>query len=131
MNPNLLIGVIGPLTTKVPNLQYCDTHEGCIVKTNIDLAAHLCKQLWEHCAVYCPHLNSGPLYGYVPEETAKLGIIETLRRCDAVFMMEGSELSENCMTELSNTMDLPCFTTIEEVETWVSQSQTTVPQTPK
>ena len=69
---------------------------------NIAIAKDAARELWRMgLAVFCPHLNSGPLYGYIPEEVAITGNQVILLRCDLAVTLDGHHLSGGSRDELA------------------------------
>ncbi len=63
-----------------------------------DAAVELLRRGWGYI---CPHLNSGGLeqYGFSDDIFLDIGL-EQMRRCDAVFVLDGWERSEGTKMEI-------------------------------
>ena len=60
------------------------------VQENIDCAKRAAIKLWKKgWAVICPHMNTAHMGGIMPEDTFIEAGIEMVKRCDAIFMLEG------------------------------------------
>ena len=79
------------------------TREG--VQSNIDRAAAKAQQLWSlgHYVI-CPHLNSPHFTG--PDSLFLDGYIEIMKRCDAVYVLAGSENSHGTQAEIATAISI-------------------------
>jgi len=101
-----------------------DIHE------NIAQARAKAIELWNiGYTVICPHLNTIHFEIDCDIEYAEYikGDQEILRRCDAIFMLEGWEQSSGAVKEYEEAMILgvPIFYDIEGLETWYHGKPTT------
>lgn len=74
---------------------------------NIDSAEHLAKRIWEQGHyVFCPHANSGFMYGYLDEAGFLEADLFILSLCDAVICTKGWEHSAGTLAELELASEL-------------------------
>lgn len=67
---------------------------------NIRRAEELSLRVWRVGGVaLCPHLNTRFFSGALPDEVWLEGDLELLRRCDAILMVQGWELSFGAVQE--------------------------------
>jgi len=66
-------------------------------------ALDLWKQGW---AVICPHLNTQNFQGECADDVWLNGCLEIVKRCDAIYMLKGWELSEGSKEELKLAQEL-------------------------
>lgn len=93
------------------------------IDANIQKAREASIKLWElGYTVFCPHLNT-----FHFEKDCKCfyedyinGDIEILRRCNAVFMLDGWKDSLGAVKEhkFALVWGIPAFYTLEELEEW-------------
>jgi len=96
---------------------------------NIRKAANAAIDIWKRGGVaICPHLNSGEFFAQAPEYQFTEGYLEVLRRCDAIFLIDGWGASTGSRRELAEAVKagLIIIRTIEELETYLG----TYPKTP-
>ena len=86
---------------------HADTEWG--IWNNIEHASRAARKLWfEGWAVICPHKNTA-FFGGKGGSHRNLwlvGDLEILKRCDAIFMLEGWKDSEGARAELQLAVDL-------------------------
>ena len=76
-----------------------DTVHGIV--ENIRKAEKVAIKYWRKgYAVICPHKNTALFDGLMPDDTWLKGDLEILKRCDAIVMMYGWELSSGARAEL-------------------------------
>lgn len=76
------------------------------VVQNIRRAEEAAMKLWRAgWVVICPHKNTAFFGGYLLEEVILQGDLELLRRCDAIFMVEGWESSLGAKRECGFAVD--------------------------
>lgn len=83
------------------------------IEQNIRRAEYTALQLWRMgAAVICPHTNTRFFQGAAPDSVWLDGDLEILRRCDAVFAIDGWEQSTGAQAEvaLARELGLPVFT---------------------
>lgn len=81
-------------------------------KINIYRAKKLCRYLYKNkIMIYSPHLNSGWFGQMRTNPFILLSNIEILRRCDAIFCMDGWKDSQETKQELREAIDnkIPFF----------------------
>ena len=88
-----------------------DSHNA--VFENIMAARTAARRLWfEGWAVICPHTNSMFMDGQNTSRVFIEGDIEILKRCDAIYMLKGWELSAGAYAEFwcakDNDLDVYC-----------------------
>lgn len=70
------------------------------ILNNIKRARRVAARLWgQGWAVICPHSNTALFDGLANDSVWLKGDLEILSRCDAVYMMDGWELSEGASQE--------------------------------
>lgn len=75
-----------------------DTVHGIV--ENIRKAEKIAIKYWRKgYAVICPHKNTALFDGLMPDDTWLKGDLEILKRCDAIVMMYGWELSSGAKAE--------------------------------
>ena len=78
-------------------------------------------------AVICPHTNTSFLGGAISKDDFKIwlkGDLVILRRCDALFAMDGWATSKGTQEELALCIKLekPVFYTLEKLKDWLDDS---------
>lgn len=97
---------------------------------NIRKAANAAVDIWKRGGVaICPHLNSGEFFAQAPEYQFTEGYLEVLRRCDAIFLINGWELSTGCRRELAEAVrtGLTIIRTFDDLETYLGTYPKTTP----
>lgn len=82
------------------------------VEQNIRRAAEVAARIWAAGLVaVCPHLNSAHMEGVATDAQFLAGTLEMLRRCDAVILVPGWELSAGSRAEVNEAdrLGLPVF----------------------
>lgn len=89
------------------------------VEQNVRAAEEIARNVWrastsqEHAtaAALCPHTNNRFLFGSIPEDRALPGVMEFLRRSDAVVLVRNWERSKGAVAEvaLARELGLPIF----------------------
>ncbi len=70
------------------------------VVQNIRRAEETALELWKMgWVVICPHKNTAMFGGALPDEVILEGDLELLRRCDAIYLMKGWQLSDGASRE--------------------------------
>jgi hypothetical protein len=68
---------------------------------NINHAREAAIKLWKQGhAVICPHMNTAHFDGACPDQVWLDGDLEILKRCDAIYVLKGYELSEGSKQEI-------------------------------
>lgn len=115
-----LVYIAGPFRAKPDPLnQY-------VQKKNIDEAADLALEVWKLGAVaVCPHLNTAPFQGALPDEVWLDGDLTLMRRCDAVLMTPRWHESEGARVERDVALEhgVPVFYTLESMGWWLSEGR--------
>lgn len=115
-----LVYIAGPFRAKPDPLnQY-------VQKKNIDEAADLALQVWAMGGVaVCPHLNTAPFQGALPDEVWLKGDLTLMKRCDAVLMTPRWEKSEGAKVEhdIAITHGIPVFYAISGLGWWLSEGR--------
>lgn len=96
---------------------------------NVRKAANCALDVWKRGGVaICPHLNSGEFFAQAPEYQFTEGYLEVLRRCDAIYLVEGWGASMGSRREMAEAqrIGLTILKTIDELETYLG----THPKTP-
>lgn len=76
-------------------------HSESEVVANIRHAEAAAIRLWQTgWAVICPHLNTRMFGGLCPDDTWLKGDLEILKRCDAIYMVDGWQRSRGATDEL-------------------------------
>lgn len=93
------------------------------VEQNVRRAEEASLDLWKigGVAVICPHTNTRFFQDECPDEVWLTGIMEILRRCDAVFAVPGWSKSTGTMAEIAEAkrLDKPVFFSLQEVLDWL------------
>jgi len=83
------------------------------LEENIHHAATIARRLWlQGWATICPHMNTAHFGGYRQNGSDAFknmwreGDLELVRRCDAIYMLEGWEQSEGAKQELELAKEL-------------------------
>ena len=82
------------------------------VELNVRRAEEEALNVWKLGAVaLCPHTNSRNFEGECPDSTWINGTLELLRRCDAIFVLDGWKESKGTQGEIAEAeyMGLPIF----------------------
>uniref|UniRef100_A0A6M3JHD9 DUF4406 domain-containing protein n=1 Tax=viral metagenome TaxID=1070528 RepID=A0A6M3JHD9_9ZZZZ len=70
------------------------------LEENIRHAEREAVKLWQHgWAVICPHKNTAHFGGVCTDATWLDGDLEILKRCDAIYMLAGWDLSSGARAE--------------------------------
>jgi len=72
-----------------------------------------------------PHCNTINMDGCASDKTFLEGTLETMRRCDAVIVLENNhETSEGTLGEIEGAkkLNIPVFFDIEELKKWASDN---------
>jgi Domain of unknown function (DUF4406) len=96
------------------------------VYQNIRKAEEAAIELWHMgAAVICPHKNTAFFGGAAHDDVWLEGDRAILRRCDAVYCIEGWENSTGakCEIELATQLGIPIFYTKEEFQEWLSSQE--------
>lgn len=76
-------------------------------RRNMRQAQRMARMLWlEGIAVYSPHLNSGWLDTPKTDQFILPANIDILKRCDALFIMNGWRRSQGTKTEMRCAIDM-------------------------
>lgn len=77
------------------------------ISQNIKVARKAAIKLWrEGYAVICPHMNTAHFDGICEDSVWLEGDLEIMRRCDAVFFLEGWQESEGARLEHHEALKL-------------------------
>jgi hypothetical protein len=109
---NLVVYCAGPFRAK--------DHWG--IWQNINHAATWSLEIWKQgAACLCPHCNTFPYQGVLPDHRWLDGDLEMLRRCDAVFMIPGWEKSEGAIAERNEAIKchIPVFEDFGHLCAWI------------
>ena len=93
------------------------------VVENIRRAEAIALEVWlMGAACICPHKNTALFGGSAPDETWLRGDLEIVRRCDALILAPGWELSKGTLVEieLAKQLKLPIFHALEELRAWLA-----------
>jgi nucleoside 2-deoxyribosyltransferase len=73
-----------------------------------------------------PHTNNRFFFGTLPEEFWRAGVMELLRRCDAVIFVPGWERSSGAVAERAEAerLGLPCFDSVAQLTSWLREHST-------
>ena len=105
---------------------YRDKRGEYYVHQNIRAAEEWAQLVWGMDAVaLCPHLNTRFFGGLLPDEVWLKGDKELLRRCDAVMVIPGWELSAGTTKELdfAKSIHKPMFFTAHDLLLWLEESE--------
>jgi len=89
---------------------------------HIYLAEQAARKIWGMGATaFTPHLNSGQLYGTLPDEIFRRGYRSALRRCDAVFLLAGWSDSEGSRDEKDDAeyLSIPIFDNFIDLQLFI------------
>lgn len=94
-----------------------------VVCQNIQHAQRTARLIWQLGAVCLSPCGNTAFFGGsdIPDEVWLKGDIEMLKRCDALFMNEGSVRSNGCRAEESfaRNQGLPIFWELDKLEEWL------------
>ena len=96
------------------------------ITANIFTAAQWSLEVWRAGFVaLCPHLNTAPFQGSLPDEVWLDGDLELVKRSDAVLLLPRWEESAGARSEKAFAEDqgIPCFTVIADLEAWADVTQ--------
>lgn len=97
------------------------------VKLNIRAAEDAAVDIWKAGAVaICPHLNTAHWGNLLSHQEFVDGDLEIVRRCDAVFMVDGWERSSGANRERACALDngLPVFMFMDVLREWLKNRAT-------
>ncbi len=84
-----------------------------LVEQNIRRAENMAARVWgEGAAAICPHANARHmLEGVTTPEHALAGTMEMMRRCDAVILVDGWQMSTGSIYEVeeADRLNIPVF----------------------
>ena len=92
------------------------------VERNVRRAEELAYAVWAVGGVaLCPHTNTRFFDGTLTDEIWLEGTLELLRRCDAVLLAPGWQLSAGTLGEIeeANRLRLPVFHNIQVLRIWL------------
>ena len=92
------------------------------MERNIRLAEDAAAKIWRlGAAALCPHKNSERFGGVVPDDVILAGDLEILRRCDALFLIDGWKRSAGATAERTEAVarGIPVFESIEKLDAWL------------
>ena len=98
---------------------YRDKRGEWYVGQNIQNARAAAIEIWKLGGVaLCPHMNTAGLGGLLPDDTWLQGDLELIRRCDAVWMIDGWQKSEGAKIEMEFALELgvPVLYNLEDVK---------------
>ena len=82
------------------------------IRLNIERASVAAMWIWAFGAVaVCPHMNSAFFDGIAEDELFLEGYVELLKRCDAVYVLPGSQNSKGTLAEIQAAKEagIPVF----------------------
>jgi hypothetical protein len=85
-------------------------------------ACMLAYEVWKLGATcICPHMNSGFLYGELPEELFLAGCLELLERCDALLLLPSWKKSDGTRDEKLRAIEkrIPIFYDTKMLKIWL------------
>lgn len=100
------------------------------IEQNVRRAEALSLRVWQAgAAAICPHTISRFFQGAAPDAVWLEGDLAILRRCDAVLVVEGWELSAGTRAEIreASARGIPVFYTWTGFELWLAQRTLTDP----
>ena len=84
---------------------------------NIEASRQASARLWaQGWAVISPHMNTAHFGGICPDQSFLDGDLEIIKRCDAIYMLKGWEISSGSVTEHKLAMDIGLDIFYEEDE---------------
>lgn len=101
---------------------YRDDRGEWFVRQNIRAAEAAAVAIWAMGAVaVCPHKNTAGLGGACPDHVWLVGDIEMLRRCDAIYMLDGWGGSRGASAEwgFAKENGIPVFETLDTLKDWL------------
>lgn len=107
---------------------YRDPRGEYYVRQNIRAAETAALVVWQHGAVaLCPHKNTASFGGAfeIPDETWLHGDLELVRRCDAVWALNGWQMSQGARLEiaLAQRLKLPILYTTKDLIAFLKRSR--------
>lgn len=93
------------------------------VRQNVRAAEALAVEVWRLGAVaVCPHKNTSGLGGVVPDAAFLAGVLEILRRCDAVLVTGNWRDSAGARVEVAEAgrLGLPVFDNATALGEWLA-----------
>ena len=94
------------------------------IEQNIITAWQWSLRLVLECKAWpqCPHLCGQHMEGAADDEFFLEATLEQMRRCDAVFLMPGWELSEGARGEKAEAekLGIPVFTDFNQLKSWIA-----------
>lgn len=93
------------------------------IHRNIQRAAEVAQEVWAiGGACICPHLNTSPFQGSLPDSIWLDGDLAILGRCDAILMMSTWEESKGAIEEraFATLFAIPIFYNIADLKKWIS-----------
>lgn len=119
----LVVYIAGPFRASNPDTGKSDAWG---VHCNVIRAMQAALEVWKHGAVaLCPHSNTmffQDAHG-VQDKVWLDGDIELLRRCDAVFMVPGWQISSGATAEkkFAEDLGLSVFESLEDLYIWIGE----------
>lgn len=96
------------------------------IEQNIRRAETVSLEIWRMgAAALTPHCNTRFFQGAAADSGWMDGDLEMLRRCDAVFMVDGWQQSIGATTEygIAQHMDMPVFTSLDDLRSWLKEEE--------
>lgn len=96
------------------------------IEQNIRKAEVEALSIWRMGAVaLCPHPMTRYYQGAAPDEIWLGGMLELMRRCDAVYMVDGWKQSKGSIAEADEAVRLgiPVFVTMAKLERWIKSDE--------
>lgn len=115
-NYTKVIYIAGPFRAKPNPL------DQWVQKRNIDEAAALALDVWKLGAVACcPHLNTSPFQGSLPDDAWLDGDLTLMKRCDAVLLTSRWGESDGARVERDIALEhgIPVFYSLDQLEAWL------------
>ena len=88
------------------------------IMLNVRKAEDVSLELWKRgCAVICPHTMTQHFQDECPDKVWLEGCIELLKRCDAIFMVDGWTTSRGSREELkiAEQLGMPIYFDLEKI----------------
>jgi len=94
------------------------------IEQNVRLAETMALKVWQtsKAAALCPHTMTRYYQESAPDEVWLRGTLELLKRCDAIFLLEGWQRSEGSKLEHQTavSMGMPVFTNLVDLNEWLA-----------
>jgi hypothetical protein len=93
------------------------------IEQNVRRAEQMALGIWatKRAAALCPHTMCRYYQGALEDEVWEIGLLELMKRCDALLLVDGWENSEGTLAEikLAKECGIPIFESFNDCVNWI------------